>query len=236
MTDLSSDLQNYLSSSQKTSSSASSGSGFISLNLPTFSGYSKLSTKPDNPFDEEAQQPSNDSKSSGWFSWSKSEPAPKADGSDACACLPEMSKKQRLTGFVVLLLLGIVCFFCAFMYLPMLVFKMRKFVLLFTFGSGFTMLSFSFLFGPWNHIKSLFVADRVIFTSVYFTTLITTLYFAMGLESTILTTIAGSAQVCALLYYVISYIPGGATGLTYFSSFWWSIASGTLKNCFSSSA
>ena len=126
------------------------------------------------------------------------------------------------------------CFICAFMYLPMLVFKMRKFVLLFTFGSALTMLSFSFLFGPWNHIKTLFAPERILFTAIYFATLVATLYFAMGLESTILTAVAGSAQVCALLYYVVSYIPGGATGLTYFSSFWWGIASGAVKTCFKS--
>jgi len=239
MSNISSDLQSYLSSSQKASNSSSStSSGFISLNLPTFAGYSKLSTKAsDNPFDEEAQQTSASSGGgggSGWFKWGKGEQQPKQETSNMCNCIPEMSRKQRLTGFIFTLILGVICFIFAFMYLPMLVFKMRKFVLLFSLGSTFTMLSFCFLFGPWSHIKSLFSSDRILFTSIYLATLITTLYFAMGLESTILTTVAGSAQICALTYYVVSYIPGGTAGLSYFSSFWWSVCSAAMKGCFKS--
>ena len=102
MSNISSDLQSYLSSSQK-ASNGSSSSGFISLNLPTFAGYSKLSTKAsDNPFDEEAQQSTSGSSGggSGWFKWVKEEP--KEEGSKVCNCIPEMSKKQRLTGTCVI--------------------------------------------------------------------------------------------------------------------------------------
>ena len=103
MSNISSDLKSYLSSSQKSTGNASgsSGSGFISLNLPTFAGYSKLSTKAsDNPFDEEAQTSSKGSvgTGSGWFKWAKGEqPVPKQE-STSCNCMPEMSRKQRLTG------------------------------------------------------------------------------------------------------------------------------------------
>ena len=44
-----------------------------------------------------------------------------------------------------------------------------------------------------------------------------TLYFAMGLQSAILTPIAAVMQVIALLWFVISYIPGGQTGLKWFT-------------------
>ena len=44
-----------------------------------------------------------------------------------------------------------------------------------------------------------------------------TLYFAMGLQSAILTPIAAVLQVIALLWFVISYIPGGQTGLKWFT-------------------
>ena len=95
---IASDLQSYLSSSQKNlPGSRSSNGSFISLNLPTFAGYSKLSqASSDNPFDEEAQTSSSASKSSGWLAWTglgaEKQEEPKI------ACLPEMSRKQRLTG------------------------------------------------------------------------------------------------------------------------------------------
>ena len=95
MSNISSDLQSYLSSSQKGASS-SSGVGFISLNLPTFSGYSKLSSKPDNPFDEEAQtEGSSPERASSWMSWIKGEDKPKQESN---SCIPEMSRKHRLIG------------------------------------------------------------------------------------------------------------------------------------------
>ena len=39
-----------------------------------------------------------------------------------------------------------------------------------------------------------------------------TLYFAMGLQSAVLTTVAAALQVIALVWFTVSYIPGGQTG------------------------
>ena len=38
------------------------------------------------------------------------------------------------------------------------------------------------------------------------------LYFAMGLQSALLTTVAAALQVIALVWFTVSYIPGGQTG------------------------
>merc|ERR1712029_1055880 len=133
------------------------------------------------------------------------------------AYLPSLSKKQRIIGFMTSLVLGTICFGLAISFLPMLVINPRKFSLLFSLGSLFTISSFSFLWGPYNHITHLFSKERLPFTLVYFTTLIGTLYFAMGLQSAILTPIAAVLQVIALVWFVISYIPGGQTGLKFFT-------------------
>ena len=77
--------------------------------------------------------------------------------------------------------------------------------------------SFSFLWGPYSHLVHLFSKERLPFTVVYLSSLIATLYFAMGLQSAILTPIAAVLQVIALLWFVISYIPGGQTGLRWFT-------------------
>lgn len=131
--------------------------------------------------------------------------------------LPSLSKKQRIIGFMTSLILGTICFGLAVSFLPMLIVNPRKFSLLFTLGSVFTLSSFSFLWGPYSHMVHLFSKDRLPFTLVYFSTLIATLYFAMGLQSAILTPIAAILQVLALLWFVISYIPGGQTGLKFFT-------------------
>ena len=112
---------------------------------------------------------------------------------------------------------GTICFGLAVSFLPLLIVNPRKFSLLFTLGSVFTLSSFSFLWGPYSHLVHLVSKERLPFTLVYFTTLIATLYFAMGLQSAILTPIAAVLQVIALLWFVISYIPGGQTGLKWFT-------------------
>lgn len=131
--------------------------------------------------------------------------------------LPSLSKKQRIIGFMTSLLLGTICFGLAVSFLPLLLINPRKFSLLFTLGSVFTLSSFSFLWGPYSHMIHLFSKERLPFTLVYLSTLVATLYFAMGLQSAILTPIAAVLQVLALLWFVISYIPGGQTGLKFFT-------------------
>lgn len=82
----------------------------------------------------------------------------------------------------------------------------------------FSNCSFSFLWGPVNHLKHLFSSERLLFTSVYFVSLFATLYFALSLQSTIFTSMAAIVQVAALLCFVLSNVPGGQTGLKFFSS------------------
>jgi hypothetical protein len=131
--------------------------------------------------------------------------------------LPALSKKQRIFGFVTSLGLGLLFFSFASLYIPIIVLKARKFALLFSLGSLFTLGSFSFIWGPCNHIKHLFSKERLPFTSVYLGTLFSTLYFAIGLQNYILTSVAAVGQVIALLWFVISYIPGGQTGMRFFA-------------------
>ena len=52
------------------------------------------------------------------------------------SALPSLSYKQRMIGFMTCLVLGLICFAWSTIYIPMLVFKARKFALLFSLGSG----------------------------------------------------------------------------------------------------
>lgn len=130
-------------------------------------------------------------------------------------CLPSLTKRQRLIGFLLSLTMGMICFGLSMMYLPVIVLKARKFSLLFSLGSAFAMTSFSFLYGPYTYLQHLMSRDRLPFTSAYFGSLFATLYFAMALQSTILTTLAATIQIVALLWFLIGYIPGGTTGMKY---------------------
>ncbi|XP_063391815.1 uncharacterized protein LOC134677307 [Cydia fagiglandana] len=139
-----------------------------------------------------------------------------------------LTRTQRFMGFGVCLFFGILCFILSFLYIPILILQARKFALLFTLGSLFFILSFSFLYGPWSHLKSLFSKERALTTLLYGSTLIATLYCALHLQSTPLTIVCAVLQVIALLWMMMGSIPGGSTGARFFGSMFKSSVSSTL--------
>lgn len=76
--------------------------------------------------------------------------------------------------------------------------------------------SFAFLWGPVNYVKHLFSVERLPFTVVYFGSLSATLYFSVWLHSTPLTALSAVIQITSLVWFLVSYIPGGQTGLSFF--------------------
>nr|CAD7442463.1 unnamed protein product [Timema bartmani] len=146
------------------------------------------------------------------------------------------TRVQRILGFCCFVFVGILCFTLAALYIPVLLFKARKFALLYTMGSLFTICSFSFLWGPINHLKHLFSRERLPFTAAYFGSLVATLYFALSVQSTPLTVLFAVAQVMALLWFLISYIPGGQTGLAFFTRLCSSAVTSTVSKTITSHA
>ncbi|XP_028166455.1 protein transport protein sft2 [Ostrinia furnacalis] len=139
-----------------------------------------------------------------------------------------LSRTQRFMCFGVCLGLGILCFILSFIYIPVLLLQAKKFVLLFTLGSLFFLLSFSFLYGPWAHMKSLFSKERALTTSLYVITMVATLYCALSLRSTPLTVVCAVAQVISLFWMMTASIPGGSTGARFFGNMFKSSVSNTL--------
>ncbi|XP_077510840.1 vesicle transport protein SFT2C isoform X1 [Amblyomma americanum] len=155
MGDLNRQLRDYLNRNEarKESSIFSSTESLKKLLSPSSSGSS---------------EPSTTAGSNGWFAEAATD-----------SCLPSLSRKQRIVGFTGTLLMGCFCMFLAGMYIPVLVFKARKFALLYTLGSLFIISSFALLRGPMNHMKQLFSLKMLPFTTAYFGTTFATLYFAL---------------------------------------------------------
>eukprot|EP00127_Corallochytrium_limacisporum_P003970 Clim_evm19s156 gene=Clim_evmTU19s156 len=126
-------------------------------------------------------------------------------------CL-SLSRFQRLVACVAFLIFSATSFGAALVMLPTMVLAPRKFVLLFTFGSLFAMCSFAFLYGPTAYIKHLMEKDKLPFTIAFIVSLVATLYFAMGMQSTILTLISSVVEIGSLTFFVMSYLPGGTAG------------------------
>ncbi|CAG9122719.1 hypothetical protein JYU34_004015 [Plutella xylostella] len=139
-----------------------------------------------------------------------------------------LTRTQRFIGFAVCMFFGVLCFILSFLYIPLLLLQARKFALLFTLGSLFFIFSFSFLWGPWAHLKSLFSKDKALSTTLYGSTLLATLYCALHLQSTPLTIVCAVAQVIALMWMMMGSIPGGSSGMRFFGSMFKSSVSSTL--------
>ncbi|EIN05834.1 SFT2-domain-containing protein [Punctularia strigosozonata HHB-11173 SS5] len=129
-----------------------------------------------------------------------------------------LSRWERLLGFGACLLGAAVCFFVAFLTLPMLAIRPAKFALAFSLGSLLVMFGFSVLIGPINHIKHLISKERLPFTVAYFSSLALTIYFSVGVHSYLGALLCGIVQVVALVSYVLAYFPGGIQTLRFGAS------------------
>ncbi|XP_013787256.1 protein transport protein SFT2-like isoform X1 [Limulus polyphemus] len=196
MVDLNQDLKNYLARPD------TNRQNFVaSIKYDTFKSW--FSTK----FNQETGVLIQETKNTnGWTSQVEKDPVFRI-----------LTRRQRIIGFVGCILMGFFCFTLAGFYAPFLLLKARKFALLYSLGSLFIICSFSLLWGPVSHAKHLCSKEMLPFTIIYFSSMFATLYFAMWVKSTIPTAVCAICQVLTLIWYVIRYIPGGQTGLRFFS-------------------
>ena len=116
----------------------------------------------------------------------------------------------------------------------MLAIRPQKFALSFTFGSLLFMSSFAILKGPMTHLQSLFVRERLLFTTIYFMSIFSTLYLTFsygGASGYLLVMGASGCQLMALLWYLISFLPGGSAGLSIVLSAMWRVLQPVVVLC-----
>ncbi|GER46704.1 Got1/Sft2-like vescicle transport protein family [Striga asiatica] len=117
--------------------------------------------------------------------------------------LCSLSPAQRIYGFAACLLAGLL-----FMLLSLIVFaKPIKFALLFTFGNVLAVGSTALLIGTRQQLRMMFDTVRVYATAVYVGSVIVALVCALLIHSKILTIVAIISEICALIWYSLSYIP-----------------------------
>ncbi|KIX94372.1 uncharacterized protein Z520_09758 [Fonsecaea multimorphosa CBS 102226] len=124
-----------------------------------------------------------------------------------------LSRWDRLLIFGGCNLAALACFVICFVLLPVLSLKPRKFAILWSVGSMMFLASWAFLMGPVQYAAHLLSGPRLPFTAAYFGSIIMTIYFAVGLHSTILTLFSSIVQLVALVWYLVSYFPMGGSGL-----------------------
>ncbi|XGW07647.1 hypothetical protein V3C99_010644 [Haemonchus contortus] len=129
-----------------------------------------------------------------------------------------MSHTQRIFAFFLSLLGSIFCFSTAAFLIPMIIVSTRKYAALNTLGSVLLLLSFAFLWGPSAYLQHLLSPQRRLVTVCYMSALFATLYSSLWLQSTLFTFIAAVFQAFSLIWFVLSYVPGGERGLRFLSS------------------
>lgn len=131
----------------------------------------------------------------------------------------QLSRFERLSGFVVLLVGAFVCFGLGFLLLPVLALNPRKFIMLWTLGSLLFFLSFGVLQGPVAYIKHLTSKERLPFTIGFVLCMIGTIYASVVMKSTILSLIMGILEFIGVLWYTVSYFPFGAQTMGYIGGY-----------------
>ncbi|KAK2727741.1 hypothetical protein QYM36_008282 [Artemia franciscana] len=189
---ISNDFQKYLQSSKQ-----SAGSGSVYPKKNSFQNFSsKFSFGPKAGVLDSQQESllssdgssADETDTSSYIFWTRK----KEQSPSLC---PSLTRMQRITGFITCLFLSVFCFGFATFYIPLLVFKARKFVALYTLGSVFLMTSFIFLKGPTTFANYIFARERLLFTSVYGGSLVAIVYFSMFLQSTVFTVLLAILQV-----------------------------------------
>eukprot|EP01026_Neomeris_dumetosa_P024935 TRINITY_DN2059_c1_g1_i5.p3 TRINITY_DN2059_c1_g1~~TRINITY_DN2059_c1_g1_i5.p3 ORF type:complete len:233 (-),score=11.08 TRINITY_DN2059_c1_g1_i5:456-1154(-) len=99
--------------------------------------------------------------------------------------------------------------------LPMLVISPSKFAISFSLGCLCILLAFSSLRGWKTSLHHMMSRERLPFTAGYIASVLGTLYAAMMMNSYLLSLFCSGVQVIALIYYVLSYFPGGAQGVRF---------------------
>ncbi|KAK0594866.1 hypothetical protein LWI29_001361 [Acer saccharum] len=85
--------------------------------------------------------------------------------------------------------------------------KPIKFAILFTLGNLLAVGSTAFLIGPAQQINMMFDSARIYATAVYLGCVVIALICALLIHSKVLTLIAIICEICALIWYCLSYIP-----------------------------
>ncbi|GMH25471.1 hypothetical protein Nepgr_027314 [Nepenthes gracilis] len=136
---------------------------------------------------------------------------------------------KALMYFGLLLATGVFFILIAFtMFLPVMVLMPQKFSICFTLGCGFIIGSFFALRGPSSQLAHMSSKERLPFTLGFLGCMGGTIYVSMVLHSYILSVLFSALQVLALVYYAISYFPGGSAGMKFITS---ALTSSILK-CF----
>jgi hypothetical protein len=126
--------------------------------------------------------------------------------------------ETNYTYFFILLSIGLVCFCSSLFILPFVFLSPGNFIFFFSIGCIFILISFLFVYGTQVYFSKLFSSERVYFTLLFFGSLIVGIVSSCFTSSFLLSLICAVLQLISLLVFVLSFIPGGNTGIGFIGS------------------
>ncbi|KAK5579640.1 hypothetical protein RB653_009325 [Dictyostelium firmibasis] len=113
---------------------------------------------------------------------------------------------QRLTGFIICLVIGLIFLGMS----TMVLFIPRQFAKFYSLGSLSIIIGLIILVGVKKQIANIMSSrERLYSTILYIGSIFATIYFALSLQSTILTLLFVVIQFITVIWYSLSYIPFG---------------------------
>ena len=121
--------------------------------------------------------------------------------------------QERLLAFFMLAIAAALMLALAFLVgLPAAPLAPSKFAIPFTLGSLFNIGALAALRGVSGQVKHMTASDRLPVSLVYVSSMFATLYATFVLHSYVLCVVLSIVQLIALVYYTVSYFPGGMAG------------------------
>ena len=117
--------------------------------------------------------------------------------------------------FFFVLAVGIVFIMLSFVFLPFVAINPQKFLSLFSIGSIIILSSFIFIYGTSEFLLMLFKCERIVFTLLYLGSLLLGIYSAFIKDLYILSLISVLCQFLTLVFFLLTLIPGGSSGISF---------------------
>ncbi len=131
------------------------------------------------------------------------------DDAGGDSCCSSLSRRERITGFLVCFIAGWILSFSSVAALDAVLTDPGQFAALYTLGNIVSLLGTTCLRGPSAQIERMFAPARRTATIVYLFAIVMTLVCALALHSPLLALLCMAFQCCAMLWYSLSYIPYG---------------------------
>lgn len=130
------------------------------------------------------------------------------------SALTTLTWQQRMMGFVMSLVVGVIMLFLAFSFLPMVFLGSPvKFAISYALSNLFLLGSSCFLVGPSKQLSQMFAGERFLPSTVYLASLVLLFYTAWQVRAFFVVVPVLVVQFASLAWYIMSYVPFGQSAM-----------------------